>query len=381
MNIIANIALDMLAIIIIISIIFSCRFSQITKSFDSILFLILMIGILLFITTDLIYYLLYRNGKDYILALRLIKCLYFVINVIISFLWLVYIDYKVHSSYERIVKRLKYYLPLCIIGIGMAITNIFTDLFFTITNEGTFKAVEVWMVLYTLIPYIYVILSLAIIIYNRKRIIRKNFIPLLMFSIPVVAFMSIQVIFKEISLISCYSISILIVYINIQNDLAYIDSLTELYNRRYLIEYLGSEVRKRKDYLGGVMIDLDGFKYINDTYGHLVGDKVLQAVANILSQSIEYQDLLARYAGDEFIIITHKDKDEMKEFFERIDANCFKFNESKALPCKIGFSKGYYISEKVENETMDSLLQKIDQAMYVVKRKKKETGIGSSEVK
>jgi diguanylate cyclase (GGDEF)-like protein len=84
------------------------------------------------------------------------------------------------------------------------------------------------------------------------------------------------------------------------------DALMNIYNRRYFDERLASEVayaHRHEGLLGLLMFDLDHFKRINDTHGHLAGDAVLQAVAKKLSALIRTEDVLARYGGEELAII------------------------------------------------------------------------------
>ncbi|PKO03347.1 MAG: hypothetical protein CVU43_03335 [Chloroflexi bacterium HGW-Chloroflexi-5] len=84
------------------------------------------------------------------------------------------------------------------------------------------------------------------------------------------------------------------------------DSLTGLFNRRYLEETLRREINRaaRKKYtLGVIMLDIDNFKTINDTYGHPTGDMVLCEFSNIISRNIREEDIACRYGGDEFIVV------------------------------------------------------------------------------
>lgn len=84
------------------------------------------------------------------------------------------------------------------------------------------------------------------------------------------------------------------------------DPLTGLYNRRYLEESLGREItraQRRKSPLGIIMMDIDFFKSINDTYGHEAGDAVLKALSNLLQFRVRGEDIVCRYGGDEFTII------------------------------------------------------------------------------
>ncbi len=89
-------------------------------------------------------------------------------------------------------------------------------------------------------------------------------------------------------------------------ELAYRDGLTGLYNHRYFQEILEREIKRARRYkkpLSLLMIDIDHFKKINDTYGHLHGDEVLKRLAQIFSESIRACDYAARYGGEEFSII------------------------------------------------------------------------------
>jgi PleD family two-component response regulator len=89
-------------------------------------------------------------------------------------------------------------------------------------------------------------------------------------------------------------------------ELAVRDSLTGLYNRRYLDETLEREVsRARREGipLSLVMLDIDYFKRVNDTYGHQVGDEVLRTLAATLSADIRAEDVACRYGGEEFLIL------------------------------------------------------------------------------
>jgi two-component system cell cycle response regulator len=88
--------------------------------------------------------------------------------------------------------------------------------------------------------------------------------------------------------------------------LARTDPLTQLHNRRSLIERLSEEVERVRRYglmLSVLMIDIDHFKAVNDTYGHLVGDEVLRGVARVLQREARTVDVVARYGGEEFVLV------------------------------------------------------------------------------
>jgi diguanylate cyclase (GGDEF)-like protein len=94
--------------------------------------------------------------------------------------------------------------------------------------------------------------------------------------------------------------------IEIIKEMAIRDVLTGLYNRRHVLELLDHE-KNRSSRGGGTfclaMLDIDHFKNVNDTYGHLVGDAILQAVANTMKNTIRNTEYCARYGGEEFLIV------------------------------------------------------------------------------
>ncbi len=88
--------------------------------------------------------------------------------------------------------------------------------------------------------------------------------------------------------------------------LASIDDLTQLYNRRYFFERFNQEVERAKRYqrpLSCIIMDIDYFKHVNDSYGHLAGDQVLIDIAQILINNCRQSDLAGRYGGEELIIL------------------------------------------------------------------------------
>lgn len=88
---------------------------------------------------------------------------------------------------------------------------------------------------------------------------------------------------------------------------AQIDSLTGLRNRGYMDERVANEcalLRRRPGALSCIMVDIDHFKTVNDTYGHVIGDDVIRAVSRVIEQSVRDEDLVCRYGGEEFVILT-----------------------------------------------------------------------------
>ncbi len=145
------------------------------------------------------------------------------------------------------------------------------------------------------------------------------------------------------------------------NYLLYRDSLTGLYNRRFFEEELKRLDTGRQLPIAIVMIDVNGLKVINDTYGHKAGDKHLQKVGDILKNSIRQEDILARWAGDEFVILMpDTDYEAARQLYKRIKSNCLiSYQNGDPVSVAIG------ISVKSNSEMdINKVLEEADQDMY-----------------
>ncbi|MCG9726973.1 sensor domain-containing diguanylate cyclase [Vibrio brasiliensis] len=152
--------------------------------------------------------------------------------------------------------------------------------------------------------------------------------------------------------------------------LAHHDSLTGLANRaklyRVLSEVLSGE-RSGKDGLALLYLDLDGFKGVNDTYGHDAGDEVLKQVSDRLLSQVRSNDLVARLSGDEFVImINSTTKQSVSILAERLVALIQKEIIYKGRQLKVGASIGVHFVEDYD-KSMDELLKAADTAMYQAK--------------
>lgn len=154
---------------------------------------------------------------------------------------------------------------------------------------------------------------------------------------------------------------------------AYSDTLTGLPNRRALDERLEEEVQsaRRNNYsFAVVMMDLDGFKDVNDTYGHSVGDDVLRLVFNQMARGVRNTDFLARYGGDELtLILTQSDISSAKIVTEKIVEGMkkFKFILPDKKKLKLGISGGIAIYPVHARNGAD-LLRAADTALYQAKK-------------
>ncbi|MDW7673944.1 MAG: GGDEF domain-containing protein [Bacillota bacterium] len=151
------------------------------------------------------------------------------------------------------------------------------------------------------------------------------------------------------------------------------DFLTGLYNRQGLMEFTKKELaRMRRDgnKVGAMVIDLDNFKVINDTYGHLIGDEVLVSFAAILKSSIRETDIACRLGGDEFILLINADLSDLALVRQRITEafNSWLSKENKFH--ELGISIGCALLDPEQPFNIDEIIRKADQEMYLEKAKK-----------
>jgi diguanylate cyclase (GGDEF)-like protein len=151
-----------------------------------------------------------------------------------------------------------------------------------------------------------------------------------------------------------------------------VDGLTQIYNRRYFLEQLDREVSRAKRYrreLSLIMFDIDRFKNINDTYGHLAGDYVLTQLATVLKGKIRREDVLARYGGEEFaIVLPEIDGPNAASFAEKvrklIEKAPFKFEDTKI---SVTVSIGVATASGDETADAAALIKRADDKLYEAK--------------
>ena len=152
------------------------------------------------------------------------------------------------------------------------------------------------------------------------------------------------------------------------------DSLTGLANRALFLDRLQHALAatgRHRSPLATVLLDLDGFKEINDSYGHSVGDELLIAVANRLTETVRSVDTVARLGGDEFALVIEdvdeKAKDHVIERVKRALETPFLI---QGQPCQVGGSVGIALS-RGNIDTPNDMLRRADMAMYAAKREGK----------
>jgi len=152
-----------------------------------------------------------------------------------------------------------------------------------------------------------------------------------------------------------------------------LDPLTQVYNKKgilnFLEKFLANFVRYKKEPFSVLMLDIDYFKKINDTYGHLAGDFVLKEFVKIIRDKIRSSDILGRFGGEEFVLILPNTKVSgalklAQRIKDEVENHLFEYGKDK-----IKFTTSIGITSSSLNDNVETLLERVDEALYDAKKK------------
>lgn len=150
--------------------------------------------------------------------------------------------------------------------------------------------------------------------------------------------------------------------------LSSIDKLTQLYNRQKIEDILRNEIKKSKRYHSSfsvIMLDIDRFKEVNDTYGHEVGDIILEEFANILKNNIRATDYAGRWGGEEFLILC---PETYIEGAETLAENLRKVIEEHTFPIIIRKTASFGVTVSMPEDEINLVMKRVDDALYKAKK-------------
>jgi diguanylate cyclase (GGDEF)-like protein len=154
-----------------------------------------------------------------------------------------------------------------------------------------------------------------------------------------------------------------------KDQMAVRDGLTGLYNRSYLelsLERTNKELRRNGGSVSILFYDLDGMKQVNDTHGHQAGDQLLRDMAGVLVESCRETDVVARYGGDEFVVLMPgTDAEGAGHVAAKVDEAVARHNETARGPIRLSASMGMHSATEAD---VDDLLLEADRRMYAMKR-------------
>lgn len=287
-------------------------------------------------------------------------------NVMIGYLWAKFIMVHMNIPFSDIRRNI--YRTIGLISIVLLVINIFYPLVFSV-SDGRYQRGFAYII-FLIFAAFYILDSLYLYVKRVKKNGSLKLFPVHIFLIPVILGVVIQAFFVEIAITwTSIAISVAGIMTALKNEIIFTDCLTGLYNREYL-EFLHKRACNKKDcWVSGIMIDLNGFKQINDNYGHAEGDLALCIVADLLLKSFSEYGVVTRYAGDEFVIMLNTTDDQLiQKIIKSAKKNFVTENEKNDKPYQLSASMGYAITN-LSNETIDDFMNRIDEQMYQDKMK------------
>lgn len=287
-------------------------------------------------------------------------------NVMIGYLWAKFIMVHMNIPFSDIRRNI--YRTIGFISIVLLVINIFYPLVFSV-SDGRYQRGFAYIT-FLIFAAFYILDSLYLYVKRVKKNGSLKLFPVHIFLIPVILGVVIQAFFVEIAITwTSIAISVAGIMTALKNEIIFTDCLTGLYNREYL-KFLHKRACNKKDcWVSGIMIDLNGFKQINDNYGHAEGDLALCIVADLLRKSFSEYGVVTRYAGDEFVIMLNTTDDQLiQKIIKSAKKNFVTENEKSDKPYQLSASMGYAITN-LSNETIDDFMNRIDEQMYQDKMK------------
>ena len=293
----------------------------------------------------------------------------FIGTVSIGLLWCLYVELRIYRNYKRIFKKARFVMFPWVVEVIMVLCNLLgTGIMFKISEGNIYQRAAGAIVGYISL-IIYFAYSIYLVHQSKKQGMNLNFFPVIYFVGPCFAGVLIQFLFYGITS-SWVLVAVALIFVQMQSyaENLYMDELSGLYNRRYLNAVLTERKITIGKSLYGIMMDVNDFKYINDNFGHSMGDKAICTLGNILLRSIPDGGIAILYAGDEFIVLlSGVDTERVLATMDEINHNLSQFNESKIEPFTLSVSMGY--AEFGAGDDTEAFLMHMDEKMYEEKRK------------
>lgn len=319
-----------------------------------------------------------KQGAGVHIALYALQTLFFFLCSFFCMLWALFCTLR---QGRRLKPRGYVFLSLPLAALMVfLVLNLFGDLVYGISeNNVYFRGPYFYMV--GVGTYVYVAYSLFIIWRSKKSMERREYYPHLLVPLIPVVFGIVQLLFALDVLMVWPSVAVglLIIQLYALSEKMSLDHLTGLYNRKYLDDYVEDLLQMSRTGdrpFAALMLDIDSFKKINDTYGHVEGDKAIITAAALLKKSVRKGDFVSRYGGDEFLIILDACGTKTPEHvIERLSDNVARYNEQSNLPYRLDFSIGCKFFSDVRGLKAKDIFASIDGLMYQNKQSKlSETG-------
>jgi diguanylate cyclase (GGDEF)-like protein len=326
-----------LGIVLMVGVLLNGAWKQ-QKKGEDVLILYIILSILVSCISDPICFT--ADGKPGTLAFVLVygfNLLLYITMLVLSANWIVLLERHISGINRRwVIISVNVICGIAFLGL---IVNFFVPFIFYVDENNVYSRGPLYNI-YTLIGFIFIIMgSFLYYLARRKGGVFKAF-PVLHFIIPIIVGVLVQTFNYGISAIWAFAaVGLMLFFLQLQKENIYTDKLTGLFNRFYL-DKIQSEKKSKKDFCM-IFVDINDFKGINDAFGHKEGDKVIKAVADIISAGIENRGIIVRYASDEFVIFLNTDSViDSDSCVKSIRDNVALYNAEGESKCEISVSVG-----------------------------------------
>lgn len=279
---------------------------------------------------------------------------------------------NVLSAEERLRLRPVGHVVTVAAGVGIVVSMLspVTSWVFFYDAQGAYHRGELFLVPALSTFFIFVVTD--IFLFTQVKSLERYSIRMLgSYPIPVIIGAALALVVADVPWMPLgFSIAILILFAHMQNTGMSRDYLTGLYNRMKLEGLMAEYVSRVKlgHKFAAIMMDIDNFKRINDTYGHTVGDIALAETARLLQRSVRSGDAIARFGGDEFFILLDMDsEDNLEDIVARIEKEEDAFAQENSQ-YELRLSKGYAFYDAKKFSGVKDFMAHLDELMYENKR-------------
>lgn len=340
----------------------------------------IMVGVLvLFCISDMAAY--YFRGKNY-LGVELANMVYFMTMAAGAYAWYIYICIKVGYRQTLELKLRPSSIPIALLCIAITL-NPWTGFFFTVDSQFLYHrgsgVFVTWIVEWGYILWA-MVLNIQALRKEKGSYRRQEYKGYLLYVLPMATCAICQMMFYGITIMQVgFAIALLLAFLNKQYYQVQRDELTGLSNKNAFLNYQDTVLNKGVSDFKLMMVDADHFKYINDTYGHMMGDMAIRDIASALMQAAASYErsrvAVFRFGGDEFVIVARNTTDEeMLRLREQVQQEIQKINarnREDGEPYVLEVSIGVAGRNCTSIEDFEALVKEADAAMYEDKMAKR----------
>jgi len=314
-----------------------------------------------------------KLGTIYPLINQVGNFMLFLLVPILASIWCLHVNFQVFHDLKKIKKLTLLLLVPFSINAGIVIISQFTGWYYYIDTNNIYHRGP-FFVASAMITILLIFAAFVFSVLNRKKISKKNLFSLIFFPVPPLLGTLLQIfIYGYAFTLNSVVLSLLIVFLDMNEYAIYNDHLTGIGNRKKLDAVLNESIRRSSPQrtFSLVMMDIDDFKKINDTYGHVMGDKALKAYAKMLKECIRSRDFVVRHGGDEFgLVLDVYDDMSLESALRRINDCVDLVNDMQQFPFRLGFAQGHAVYDYQSHLTAEDFIKHVDMLMYENKREK-----------